>query len=141
MRSSGTGTGAVLEGMILPALEAGGYRCERQVRIGTRPGGRKHVVDLVATAPGGGRFLVSVKWQQSGGTAEEKVPYEVICLAEAVRARPGEFERAYLVLGGAGWRLRDFFVGGGLDPHLVHASLVRIRTLEQFIAESNRARL
>jgi hypothetical protein len=127
--------------MVLPALEAGGYRCERQVPIGTRPGGRKHVVDLVATAPDGSRILVSVKWQQSGGTAEEKVPYEVICLAEAVRARPADFARAYLVLGGAGWRLRDFFVSGGLDPHLVHAGLVRIRGLEQFVADSNRGRL
>ena len=136
-----TGTGEVLESMVLPALLGGGYSCERQVRIGTRPGGGRHVVDLVAESPGGRRFLVSLKWQQTGGTAEQKVPFEVICLAEALRARPGEFERAYLVLGGGGWRLREFYVGGGLDAHLVHAGLVRILDLEQFVAASNRGRL
>ena len=136
-----TGTGEVLESMVLPALLRGGYRCERQVRVGTRPGGGRHVVDIVAQAPDGGRVLVSLKWQQTAGTAEQKVPFEVICLAEAIRARPGEFRRAYLVLGGAGWKLRGFFTGGGLDAHLVHADLVKILDLEQFVAASNRGTL
>jgi hypothetical protein len=42
--------------------------------------------------------FVSLKWQQVGGTAEQKVPFEVMCLADAVRAG-----HAYLVLGGDGW--------------------------------------
>ena len=40
------------------------------------------------------------KGQQIGGTAEQKVPFEVMCLADAVRAEHAA--RAYLVLGGDG---------------------------------------
>jgi hypothetical protein len=34
-----TNTGGVLEAMILPALERGGYACEQQVHVGARRGG------------------------------------------------------------------------------------------------------
>lgn len=51
------------------------------------------------------RILVSMKWQQTSGTAEQEVPFEVLCLAEAVRQ--GLADVSYLVLGGAGWTLRD----------------------------------
>ena len=48
------------------------------------------------------RILVSLKWQQTGGTAEQKVPFEVMCLADAVTA--GHAVRAFLALGGDGWK-------------------------------------
>jgi hypothetical protein len=32
------------------------------------------------------KVLVSLKWQQTSGAAEQKVPFEVMCLADAVRA-------------------------------------------------------
>lgn len=67
--------------MIIPALQRGGYGCEKQVELGCRPGGRKHKVDAIATK-GGARIIVSLKWQQVSGTAEQKVPFEVICLRE-----------------------------------------------------------
>jgi hypothetical protein len=133
-----TNTGAVLEAMILPALSRGGYVCEKQVRIGTRCGGGVHKVDAVATRAGE-RTLVSLKWQQTGGTAEQKVPFEVMCLADAVRA--GQAFRAYLVLGGDGWTLRDYFTSGALSEHLVHADLVRVVTLEAFVRLANSSEL
>ena len=37
-----TRTGAVLEQMVLPALEMGGYFVERQVRLTERLGGGRH---------------------------------------------------------------------------------------------------
>ena len=43
-----TRTGTVLEQMILPALNKGGYIYKTQVNIGRRPGGKKHVVDVIA---------------------------------------------------------------------------------------------
>ena len=79
-----TTTGHVLESMILPALERGGYLYEKQVVIGQRLGGRKHQVDVLLTAQGGGQIPVSLKWQQVSGTAEQKVPFEIMCLADAV---------------------------------------------------------
>ena len=138
MAARDTRTGSVLEQMILPALEQGSYRCDKQVNIGTRIGGGRHVVDAVAEKDGH-RWLVSLKWQQVSGTAEQKVPFEVICLAEAVLA--GQFEAAYLVLGGEGWSLRAFYTGGGLQKHLVTRDKVHIVTLEGFVAKANRGQL
>ncbi len=131
-------TGAVLEAMILPALARGGYACEAQVKIGKRCGGGIHKVDAIArnaTAT----VLVSLKWQQTGGTTEQKVPFEVMCLADAVRA--GAADRAFLVLGGDGWTLRDYYVSGALNEHLTHANLVRVVTLEAFIRLANNREL
>ena len=62
-----------------------------------------------------------------------------MCLADAVREKFGE--RAYLVLGGPGWRLREYFTSGAMQEHLVHAGLVRVVTLEEFVAAANGGKL
>jgi len=138
MTPRNTSTGAVLEAMILPALARGGYAAVKQQTIGTRCGGGAHKVDAIATH-GDERILVSLKWQQTGGTAEQKVPFEVMCLADAVTA--GHAVRAFLVLGGDGWKLRDYFTSGKLSEHLIHAALVRVVTLEAFIRLANNGQL
>jgi hypothetical protein len=128
----------VLEAMILPALKRGGYEYEAQVEVGCRPGGRPHFADAVARKDGD-VILVSLKWQQTSGTAEQKVPFEVMCLADCVRA--GTATRAYLVLGGDGWTLRDYYTSGALREHLIHAEHVRVVTLEAFIRLANNGEL
>lgn len=133
-----TTTGGVMEAMILPALTRGGYLARSQVIAGTRPGGGPHKIDAIAEKDGFG-IIISLKWQQSSGTAEQKVPFEVMCLADAVRARHAA--RAYLVLGGTGWKLRTYFTSGALKDHLVHADLVRVVSLEEFIALANSGKL
>lgn len=138
MTSRNTNTGAVLEAMILPALTRAGYQHHLQVSVGLRPGGRAHKADVVAERDGA-RILISLKWQQTSGTAEQKVPFEVMCLADAVQA--GHADRAYLVLGGDRWTLRDYFTSGALDAHLIHAKSVRIVTLEAFIRLANTGQL
>jgi len=138
MAARDTSTGSVLEQMVLPALTRGGYACRTQVAIGQRPGGGRHVVDAIAEKDGR-MWLVSMKWQQTSGTAEQKVPFEVISLAETVIS--DKYQGAYLVLGGPGWTLRDFYTGGGLEKHLVHADKVKILTLEVFVAKANHGNL
>lgn len=133
-----TRTGGVLEAMVLPALKRGGYEYQTQVKVGKRPGGGTHKVDAVAEK-NCEQILVSLKWQQTSGTAEQKVPFEVVCLAEEVRA--GHFQKAYLVLGGDGWTLRDFYTSGGLQQHLTHADKVQVVTLERFVAIANKGTL
>jgi len=133
-----TNTGGVLEAMILPALERGNYTHETQVIVGKRCGGGKHQADVLARK-GTDEILVSLKWQQTGGTAEQKVPFEVMCLADAVRA--GRAVRAYIVLGGDGWTLRDYYVSGGLKEHLIHADLVNVVSLEAFVRIANNGEL
>ena len=138
MSPGNTTTGSVLEQMVLPALKRGGYEYQTQVKIGTRIGGGRHFVDAIAEKAGQ-KWLISMKWQQVGGTAEQKVPFEVICLAEALAG--ASYEGAYLVLGGNGWTLRDFYTGGGLKKHLANADKVKILTLEDFVAWANQGRL
>lgn len=133
-----TRTGWVLEQMVLPALKQGGYNCSIQVRVGNRLGHGSHVIDAVAEKDDA-KILISLKWQQTAGTAEQKVPFEVICLAETMQA--GAYQKAYLVLGGEGWTLRQFYTTGGLARHLTAAALVEIVTLENFIARANHGRL
>lgn len=133
-----TRTGAVLEKMVIHALKQGGYTMSEQTRIGERPNGRKHMVDVVAMK-GKKKLIISLKWQQTSGTAEQKVPYEVICLLEAVNNKHAD--KAYLVLGGSGWTLRDYYVAGGLKQHLKYADLVEILTLEDFVSVANQGKL
>lgn len=136
--SRNTRTGSVLERMVLPALEQGGYAYRVQAKLGKRFGIGGHVVDAVAEK-NGKQFLISMKWQQVSGTAKQKVPFEVICLLEAIENGP--FEKAYLVLGGEGWTLRSFYTSGGLDKYLSHNSRVEIVTLEGFVAKANSGKL
>jgi hypothetical protein len=133
-----TGTGAVLEQMVLPALVKGGYSYRSQIRIGERFGGGSHFVDIIAEK-GEDRFLISMKWQQVSGTAEQKVPFELICLEEALKT--GDYQRAFIVLGGDGWKLRTFYVGGGLNEYLKGSGNVQILTLETFVARANMGKL
>ena len=130
-----TRTGGVLEQMVLPALKQGGYAYSTQVHLGQRLGLGRHYVDAVAQKDGQS-FLISVKWQQVSGTAEQKVPFEVICLIDALRA--GSFKRAYVVLGGEGWTLRDFYTAGGLKKYLVDSDNVEVTRLEAFVARANK---
>ena len=133
-----TGSGSVLEQMVMPALERGGYSCATQARVGERPNGRRHIVDVLARKDGVA-ILVSLKWQEVSGTAEHKIPFELMCLADAVRAGYGV--RGVIVLGGDGWTLRDYYTSGKLGEHLVYASLVEVLKLETFIKRVNRALL
>ena len=53
MTPHNTNTGSVLEAMVLPSLERGGYTCTAHVETGTRPGGRRrrqHYLSLSSSA-------------------------------------------------------------------------------------------
>lgn len=135
-----TGTGHVLESMVLPALQKGGYAYKSQVHIGERIGGGKHMADVVAMKDSE-TIIISLKWQQVGGTAEQKVPFEVISLIAELQDPNTSAQKAYLVLGGSGWKLRDFYTGNGLDKYINGIELVSIVTLEEFIAVANNSSL
>ena len=138
MSPGNTRSGGVLEAMVLPAVKQAGYTCTLQVNIGKRLGIGRHFIDVVAEKDER-RILISMKWQQVSGTAEQKVPFEIICLLEALDAGP--YAKAYLVLGGEGWKLRNFFVGEGLKKYLAYADKVEIVTLESFVAKANSGKL
>ena len=133
-----TRTGAVLEQMVLPALEMGGYLIERQVRLTDRLGGGKHYGDIVASK-NGERIVISLKWQQSSGTAEQKVPYEFMCLAD-VLTNDSTIHKAYIVIGGDGWTKHSFFLNG-LDSWVNTKEFVDVLRLDTFVAKANQGKL
>ncbi|MEM9079526.1 MAG: PD-(D/E)XK nuclease superfamily protein [Verrucomicrobiota bacterium] len=126
--------------MLKAALQQGGYQIKEQVTVGTRPNGGKHKVDLVASRDQTS-LLISLKWQQSSGTAEQKVPYEIICLSEALKQTHPQHQKAYLILGGNGWTLKNFYLKGGLNKHLKLDHPVEILDLETFVARANQNQL
>lgn len=138
MSPRNTRTGGVLEQMVLPALTNGGYTYTKQVNIGKRLGLGSHFVDVIAEKDGIA-IPISMKWQQVSGTAEQKVPFEVICLLEAIKI--GDYVKAYLVLGGEGWSLRDFYTSDGLSGYINYSGKVHILTLESFVGRANAGRL
>lgn len=135
-----TTTGKDFEDLMKAALEKEGYQVSEQTQVGTRPNGRKHRIDLVVRL-GDRSVLVSLKWQQTSGTAEQKVPYEVICLSEALKQSRGKHQAAYLILGGDGWSLKEFYLNGGLDRHLSLDQPVQIMSPESFLKLSQTKRL
>jgi hypothetical protein len=136
-----TSTGSVLESMILPALDRGSYKYEKQVVIGKRLGGGTHKVDVLVATSNSVKIPVSMKWQQVSGTAEQKVPFEIMCLADAIRNSEGKFTKAYLVLGGEGWKLRDYYLSGNVRQYMKNCDMIEIVSLESFIAKANKGRL
>ncbi len=136
-----TTTGSVLEQMVLPALSKGGYVYEKQVNIGNRLGGGKHYIDIVAKNKVGDQILISLKWQQVSGTAEQKVPFEVMCLTEIISSKNDIYKKSYVVLGGNGWKLKDFYTSGGLSKYLKDDTCVTLIGLEDFVFKANRGNL
>jgi hypothetical protein len=74
----------MLRRIVISALEGGGYSVQKRVGVGERLVGGKHIVDVPAQKDGR-RLIVSLKWQQVSGTAEQKVPFEMICLEDALK--------------------------------------------------------
>lgn len=138
----GTRSGSTLEASIEAALANNGYGRQKQQSIGTKPGGGRHRVDLVVTRPNGSKFLASLKWQQVGGTAEEKVPFEVIKLLHSLRESAGLYDKAYIILGGDGWSdLQEFYLGPEFRTYLRESDKVEILLLNEAIRRANRQEL
>ena len=108
--------------------------------VGTRFGVSRHRIDIHAEDKDGRIHLVSMKWQQVQGTAEQKIPFEIICLADLM-IRDESYYKAYLVLGGDGWRYKDFYLSGRLKPYLANADMVNVVSLEQFVGLANMGKL
>lgn len=144
--SAQTASGKTLENMLAAALRHQGYRWLEQVRVPNSLAGRQHTVDFVVIIPKVVTFpevvLVSLKWQGSSGTVEEKVPFEVVRLVHLLsqneltvqkgskskknftetKLRP---QKAYVVLAGNGWNqsLKNWYISGGLQAYLPHSNI------------------
>jgi len=134
----GTRTGTNMERMIASALEFNNYKFKKQVYIGQQLFGNRYKADFVV-----GDKIISLKWQQVPGTAEQKLIYEIATLVKIIDGSGGRFTKAYVVYGGNG------FSPGALNymQHnmhvglLIHGDLVFIESLNDFIARINQHNL
>lgn len=134
-----TKSGRTLEQLIGPVLLGNGYTYDSQKVIGLSLSGKRHRVDALITLPSGQQVPLSLKWQEVSGTAEEKVPYEVIKLIHAVKQSKGQYPYAYLVLAGEGWSsIKTFYLQGGLKDYIIDHQIIHILTLDAFITRANR---
>ena len=67
-----------------------------------KPNGKKHKPDIIIVDT---LIIVSVKLQNVGGTAEEKVDYEMRILQRACDL--GNFSKSFIVCGGTGWTFME----------------------------------
>ena len=136
-----TRTGGVLEDMVLPALRARRLRVQNPGRTSASASASASTTSTASRRRTAGASWSRVKWQQVAGTAEQKVPFEVICLLDALDENPGKYAKAYIVLGGEGWKLRGFYTSGGLISYISYADRLDILTLEGFVARANQGKL
>lgn len=112
-----SGSGKEYEALIAAIIERS---CKRnrlgkkgQSNVGEKPGGGKHIVDweLWEEDRPNRRALLSCKVQTTAGTAEEKIPYEVLKLLHTMDIDP-RFRFGWIVLGGNGWSkgLLEFYL-------------------------------
>lgn len=131
-----TRTGTQYQQMIQLALEHSGLVYKAQQNVGVKPDGGNHRVDFVAWRPSAPerKILVSCKVQTQQGTAEEKLPYEVIKLVHVMRLQP-QYVSAYLILGGEGWSkgIRQF-CKSGLCSFIAGADKVVVYTTDELLS-------
>lgn len=74
-RGRSTSTGNQFREQVAEAAEGLGLAVDREVEVGRRLWGSKRRIDLILTAPESGQRLgIECKFQQTPGTAQEKIP-------------------------------------------------------------------
>jgi len=76
-----------------------GCEISEQVTIGNKFRNHKHIVDILINS----KIIVSVKLQNTGGTTEEKVGYEMWTLKEKILSKL--YTKAFIICGGSGWTI------------------------------------
>jgi hypothetical protein len=109
--STGSEFERIIESVIRRSCEKNNLIATSQVTIGNKPGGGKHRIDweVVDKENENIRGLVSCKSQNTSGTAEEKVAYEVIKLLHSMKI-DSRYVHGWIILGGTGWShsMRNF---------------------------------
>jgi len=79
-------------------------KANSQVFVGEKPGGGRHRInwELVDKNDENIRGLISCKTQNTSGTAEEKIAYEVIKLLHSMKI-DSRYQHGWIILGGTGW--------------------------------------
>jgi len=139
----GTKTGKYWETVIIPVLQIhypGMFTL--QAPVGSQLfGGTYHADALIHDA--NGDIIVSAKWQQVSGTAEQKLIYDIASLLKIIREAGGRYRKAYVVLGGTGFsnNARNFLLGQGHRSIFTDGELVEVVSIDRFLALANSKQL
>jgi hypothetical protein len=131
--SRDTTTGTTYEKEIEDLLENfTNYQFKTQVNVGLKRNGGKHYIDILLES----KILLSLKFQCVPGTAEEKVPFEIMKLQQAIEDY--DYECAILVLAGpdSAWKWKDYYLGEEFQSNIkkIYPD-VCIISHEQFVEE------
>lgn len=124
-------TGKDFEYLCEHLLSTAGYDVTEQVNIGLRPTGGAHNVDLLISANDEVRHIISLKYQDVEGTAEDKIPFEQICLQHACETYG--YESGVIVLAGPGWKHDNFYREGVLNRWM-NIPNVKVLNFEEFLS-------
>ena len=131
----GTRTGKVHEKLIQQALlenYPGAFK--EQVVVGNDLFGNKYKADFVLND----EIIMSAKWQQTRGTAEQKVDYEIITLVKILKENP-KYKKAYIIISGTGYtkKAKDFYLNQKHVEYIKEGNLIEIISFEDFVKRSN----
>jgi hypothetical protein len=131
---SGTRTGTGQEIMIESLLKYNNYNYEKQIFIGNQLFNNRYKADFVIDDS----IIVSLKWQQVPGTAEQKVIYEIASLIKII-IESNKYTKAYLVIGGNGFsaNAKEYLFNQRYKDILKNEDLVKSISTEDFIARLN----
>jgi len=106
------------------------YRVRARWNIGKKRNGGKHIVDILLNE----EELISLKYQKTTGTAEEKIPFEIIKLQQAIDDY--SYKSATIVLAGEddAWTLKNYYLTSDFMKYM-NCPNVRIISHEQFLDE------
>lgn len=139
----GTKTGAYWESVLKPVLEihyAGKFAT--QVTVGQQLFGGNYRADAVIR-DSSGDIIVSAKWQQVSGTAEQKIVYDIASLLKIIQESAGRYRKAYVVLGGTGFsdNARNYLLAQSHCDLFTQGHLVEVLSLDSFLARANKESL
>lgn len=125
------------------ALAAGGYHYDERVEIGQRPTGTPYRMEFVALRADGTLCAILPRWQQSDGSTESKLAWDVICMGCLLQSPASAVNAAYIVVDGDGWNdgTLAFSLHGGLQPFIPVGANVQIVHLHDFVPLASQGQL
>ena len=134
---SGTKTGRTLEDMIEVVLRGNGYKYQKQVVVGRSLYGGIYKADFLVED-----IIISCKWQQTKGTAEQKMIYEIASLINIIH-NSNKYKKAYIVIGGKGFSTacKEYLLNQRHCEILKHGDVVEIISLDDLVAIINNKKL